>query len=510
MKNEIAVVKYITGENGSGLYLSPSDLYCLLFLYEQKLLTVKQLNTFRSFFYENKQNFNAFRNRLNKMAKLKIIKKENYYLKKKDGIELGMITIGEKGVFLLQQSGFLPEDIHYSYVSKKQFEHTLGIREVVINTIELETLEKSWMISGEKGEHTYVFNKYISNYGINNIHPFSKWANIPKIIYDNDEWGVNNYEPYNYKAERSNFFDDTLYSISPFKLKHDIQDEDHNLKPDWMFRLNNHYINIEVDTGTERIGVIESKIRRYVKLASMMPNVQHHVIFVLIDDSYQTVFDYGTRKQRALKLKEVIKKMPEFNTSNLNVVVTPMRRVQPIMYQLLKQSKKPLVKEDYYEMLIKRLNNSLTFSYTAEKLKTVESLKKHGFYQKVFLDNTFSVYHFKKKHSKNARGVLEFNAIMLNIQEGDVRAYQLLFELSKLLSNAESDKGRLVLPRDTKVFAIYPNELPQSESAINYDIFHSSTKENAVILMRAEEIFQFNPHFYDVKQRRHKLFEDFF
>ncbi|MED1568661.1 MULTISPECIES: hypothetical protein [Bacillus cereus group] len=82
MKKEDWVIKYITGKNHTGIYLGISDVYTLFFLYEQRLLTVRQLNTFFNYYHDQPMNYNALRNRLNKMCKLKIIKKDNYYLKK--------------------------------------------------------------------------------------------------------------------------------------------------------------------------------------------------------------------------------------------------------------------------------------------------------------------------------------------------------------------------------------------------------------------------------------------
>lgn len=79
MKKEDWVIKYITGKNHSGMYLGVSDVYTLFFLYEQRLLTVRQLYTFCNHYHEQPMSYNAFRNRLNNMCKLKILKRENYY-----------------------------------------------------------------------------------------------------------------------------------------------------------------------------------------------------------------------------------------------------------------------------------------------------------------------------------------------------------------------------------------------------------------------------------------------
>lgn len=76
MRKDTWILKYINGKNHSGIYLTISDIYTLLFLYEQRLLTVKQLYTFNSYFHNEPMNYNAFRNRLNKMSNLKLLKKK--------------------------------------------------------------------------------------------------------------------------------------------------------------------------------------------------------------------------------------------------------------------------------------------------------------------------------------------------------------------------------------------------------------------------------------------------
>ena len=93
-------------KNHSGIYLTISDIYTLLFLYEQRLLTVKQLYTFNSYFHNEPMNYNAFRNRLNKMSNLKLLKRKLLF-KKRYGYEMNMFTIGDKGLFILEQAGFI-------------------------------------------------------------------------------------------------------------------------------------------------------------------------------------------------------------------------------------------------------------------------------------------------------------------------------------------------------------------------------------------------------------------
>lgn len=510
MLNDKRIAKYIIGKNEKGIYLTIGDLYSLLFLYEQRLLTVSQMYKFYSFFYNQPKNFNAFRNRLNKMAKLKIIRKENYALKKKNGFELGMITISDKGVFILEQCGFIPKNQNYTFVSKRQFEHTLGIREVVLNSIELEVNRKGWILAGPTGEHTYMFSKLISKYGIDNLSPFNKWSAIPKHIYDDEDWGDNILETSEINTDHNIFKENTLYSIPPFKLIHDIEGADSDLKPDWIFRYNNHYFNIEVDTGTERGGVIESKVKRYIKLAHLMPSIQHHVIFALVDDSYQTVYEHGRKKARTQNLKEQIRRIPEFSTSKVNVVIVPIKRIQNVMFQLLQQTQNTQFNGKYFETLVKRMNNSFAFSYNGVPLNTPELLKQFGFYHKGLLNIDLPIFKFEKKDIKNARGVLEFNAIIIKMHEGSVRSAHMLIQLSNLLKRSENDNGRLVIPRNTKIFAIYNNEYLPDESSILHDTLHSAISEKHVILMRETDINQFNPQFYCVKKRGVKPFEDFF
>ncbi|MGR3779115.1 replication-relaxation family protein [Bacillus paramycoides] len=509
MRKEDWVIKYITGANHSGMYLGVSDIYTLFFLYEQRLLTVRQLHTFYNHYHEQPINYNALINRLNKMVKLRFIKKANYYLKKRHGFEMSMYSIGDKGLYILEYAGFITNRKENPHVGRRQYEHTLGVKEVVIRTIDLEIKRKGWFCS-QNGENLYVFKKLINEYGISNVSPFSRWSSIPKFIYESEEWGENENMERGARDERMYGKDDVLYSMQPFPMFKDIKDDDDNLKPDWIFRFNKHQLSIEVDTGSERNPVIVSKIKKYIRLAKLMPTIQHHVIFAIIDNSYPTISEHGSRKQRTSNLKELIREIPELATSNLQVYVTPMRRIPAVMYQVLNNARNTMNNNiDYYKQLIPRLNNSLAFSYNTNLIESKELLKDHGFYHQGFLTTNLPVYHFQKKVTQNAVGLLEFRAIVTKMIEGNVNSYKTLAELSQLLAKNNSHEGKWVFPRDTKIIAIYPNELPETESSVLHDIFHSSISDN-VILVREEDIKSFNPQFYDIRQRELKQFEDFF
>lgn len=443
------------------------------------------------------------------MCKLKILKRENYYLKKRHGFEISMYSIGDKGLYILELAGFITGGKENLYIKRKQYEHSLGVKEVVIRTIDLEIKRKGWFCS-QNGENLYVFKKLIDEYGISNVAPFSKWSSIPKFIYESEEWGTNENMGQGLKGKRMHGKDDVLYSIQPFPLFRDTKDEDDNLKPDWIFRFNKHQLNIEVDTGSERNPVIVSKIKKYIRLAKLMPTSQHHVIFAIIDNSYQTVSDHGSRKQRTSNLKELIREIPELATSNLQVYVSPMRRISAVTHQVLNHARNTMNNNiDYHKQLIQRLNNSLAFSYNTSLIESEEQLKEHGFYHQGFLKTNLPVYYFQKKVTQNAVGLLEFRAIVTKMIESNVISYKTLAELSQLLAKNNSHEGKWVLPRDTKIIAIYPNDLPETESSVLHDIFHSSISEN-VILVREEDIKQFDPQFYDIRQRELKQFEDFF
>lgn len=509
MKREDWIIKYITDKNHTGMYMGVSDLYTLFFLYEQKLLTVKQMNTFYNYYHEKPMHYNAFRNRLNKMYKLKIIRKDNYYLKKRHGYEMSMYSIGEKGLYILKHAGFINWDKENIYVGKRQYEHTLGIKEAVLRTIDLEIKRKGWFLS-QDGENIYVFKKFIDDYGLNNIAPFSKWSSIPKYIYESEDWGENEIVGRAARGERMYSKSDVLYSIQPFPLFKEIQEDEDNLKPDWIFRFNKHQLNLEIDSGAEKNKIIINKIKRYIRLTQLMPTIQHHVIFAIIDNSYPTVSEHGARKQRTSNLKDLIRSIPELSTSTLQVYVTPMKRVSPVMYQILSYA--GLEKDDnfeYHKQIIQRLNSSLSFSYNSNLLSTEVELREHGFFHQGFQNTKLPVYHFQKKNNQNATGLLEFWGIVTRMIEGNVNNFKMLVELSQLLAKNNSYEGKWVLPRDTKIIAIYPKELNETESSILHDIFHSSISNN-VILMREEDIKQFNPQFYDIKQRELRMFEDFF
>lgn len=69
-------VKYIVGENDRGVYFNRSDIFTVLFLYEQRTVSQIQLRKFYELISGEPISRTTFSSKLTKWAKMKLIKKK--------------------------------------------------------------------------------------------------------------------------------------------------------------------------------------------------------------------------------------------------------------------------------------------------------------------------------------------------------------------------------------------------------------------------------------------------
>lgn len=122
----------------------------------------------------------------------------------------------------------------------------------------------------------------------------------------------------------------SLYSM-PFVFR-----EKENIKPDWVFKINDWYYDIEFDIGTEGTKEIHNKLSNYVELAKARPDEKHHLFIVLIDNvdkkfKYQYK-KYGiNRSVRISNLKKIALSLNVQSQSNLKITIAQTSRAHLIL-----------------------------------------------------------------------------------------------------------------------------------------------------------------------------------
>lgn len=234
--------KLETGINRKGVWIKDYEMEMLYLLYNQGLLTSKQLYSF----VENIQgiHYNSFLKRLVRFAKAGLIVEHKYSLGQK-GFYYKYYRIGTKGVQVLVDTEKISGKIkgNISRLSRmKNINHYLATQEIVLHSL------------------VEAFKNNLSLYSLN---------------------------PFDYP-----YLDETT--------------EDHLIIPDWIVKNGEIVLNVELDTGSETNTVLVEKIRKYIQVAKNNPEQKHNVFIAVLDESYRSRFSYGQRMKRVGNLKQSI------------------------------------------------------------------------------------------------------------------------------------------------------------------------------------------------------------
>ncbi|WP_078557280.1 replication-relaxation family protein [Bacillus alkalicellulosilyticus] len=256
--------RYKFGPNNQGAMLSNNDLKLLQFLANQRLLTVNQLYKV----YKDKITINSFRVKLYRWGMKELIVPHQYSLGQ-DGFYFNYFRIGYRAVEILIREGMLPNSWEGFQIKKisnvKNVDHFLATQELVVNTIHaLEEKEKN----------------------LESLHPYEN----PYL--DNEE-------------------------IEPSKI----------IIPDWILRVENRYLNIELDTGEEPTKEIFEKVERYAKLCKQNSHQEHVVLIAILDGSFKTRKAYSEDRSRRIgNLKKMFMSYKDLSLSNFSIYILPLSR----------------------------------------------------------------------------------------------------------------------------------------------------------------------------------------
>lgn len=267
---------FYIGANRRRISFQEYELDLLYRVFKSRLLTTSQM--YRWIGAEDRLYYESFCYRLSKLTENSILERRVYPLGQK-GFRYNYYGIGTKGKEVLLSSGYITPDTklydQYRVIGSNQLDHYLATQEVVISTL-----------------------LRLKSEGVE---------------------GVEDYSPYDYP-----YLDGT--ADSPDKKY---------VVPDWIMKKGDTFLNIELDTGTEKLEMIQEKVQGYIRLANSRQTENHIVLFVVLDDSFPSRHSYSDRYRRIGNMKQSLVNSRDIQTPNLDVYVVSLSRASDFAYRLL-------------------------------------------------------------------------------------------------------------------------------------------------------------------------------
>src|SRR5690606_16551188 len=99
----------------------------------------------------------------------------------------------------------------------------------------------------------------------------------------------------------------------------------------------NHFLNIEIDTGDQKHDVLKDKISNYIQLAEKYPEQKHSVMFVVVDERLPVVeVKHKNRDKRVGNIKQtIIEQIEQLSFKDLDFYVVSLYRAHKIAAKVL-------------------------------------------------------------------------------------------------------------------------------------------------------------------------------
>lgn len=360
--------------------------------------------------------------KLKRWRKLNVVHSKNYM-----NNPFGMIyyRIGRQGVKILENEEMIPKgDTSYKeiMVPTANTDHFFATRDVVIRTL----------VEFKKNKRNIVSH-----------HP----STLPYLEKDSD----------------------------PFPL----------VVPDWILSNEFGFLNIELDTGSESLSMIEEKIGKYAKYASQRPDEIYHVLLVVLDDTDKALRykkEYGMdRSRRIASVKDSIIRANVHVHSNLFFYVVSMNRAIQVASNIM-TGIYPISAEERsreIEAIISLLEMNITFEYEIVRLNEDE------FYLPDVDRSLYADSHLLFKSKNSSKG----HVVLINImEEGSVKCLDQIEYLNRL-RNEKRFKAKTEV---NKILAIYrKNEELQND--------HLGKQLNHIMFGTSQQLannFEQSPMFY--------------
>lgn len=455
-------VHFIYNNKGQRVELGYAEIQTLLFLNEHSFLSQPQLLEFYSFVQVAHPA--TFRKKTSKWLEAGLIKKKATSIQ--NGHSVVIISLAGAGLTVLKKLGYIKENIRVKTPSFSNIDHSLAIRQTVLDILYNHRRITNAQIYYAKGLY-YV-----------GIQPniFFNTLTEPVLIYKTKQLGedrLNHFKKYD--GTLQNYKNSLLTSINPYKEK----DEHTVIIADWLFEVQDQYLHIEVDCGNEQIRKSKSGHDTSFegKLSRLQPQLEkkgidpstYHVLFIMVDNRNDAVLTqiHPTRVTRIANVKQEMARFANFTEWKFEIYVIRFSRTKGFLQNFFRKitelaaDKGSLINQLIDAFLQK---DELQFSdWELGFLKKGPLLKKYIFLDRGYVPEKILVY----KQPQNSTYQL---LIPFFMEEGNVKITEQLAELADSLNRTYH--GGV----STKILVIYPDA-----SELAYDVIRKNKKIRRMI-----------------------------
>lgn len=392
--NDLEKKKFIKGMNRKGVELTQVELKMLSFLFEQNMLRGEDLYAFLTNHLSITKK--SFGNKMARWRNYDVVHGQKVRVGQ-DGFAFYIYQLGKWGAEILVNEGMIPESALPIKIQngyeRKQLSHLFGTKQLVLDAV-LHCEE----------DKIESFNPYDKTYHelVNKVEP--------KFIV-----------------------------------------------PDWVLRSEDRYVYIEVDSGSERLQVIENKVKKYIELSLKYPERNHIVLFSVIEEKDVFFSPSEEQKQRQVRIDNMKQKLYQLHNllqNNLSVYVLHSSRASEVIPQLL-SGDKPLP-VSYVDMELDTTWSILDQhnEYFAFELNSIsdKDVYLHDVDHSLYADRVYEVVH--------PLGNFKEIVLFIVLDEGNVQVYERLQYLSTAID------GNHFKQKVHKIIGIYPDKEQRSNDVI--------------------------------------------
>lgn len=488
MENEILIEYKI--DNKQGLRLRRADVETLLFLFEEKVLSQKQLYRFYSLFVQQGIHYDSFKKRISKFIRLGLIKNYKYIVKnKRHGVRMNMLQLTEKGHWLLVTANFLKSD--FTEITNNRLDRTLASKEILLHFLEEQSQNKGYFISAAT-QNLYLTTKYTelidgfiaSSYLKSVDQPIKIHANQYPTLFVNskpliDVSNLNNGLFFNIEQKSFN-----SVSISDGVL---VVDQ-HPILVEIDFGHKTIIKNTELNRGSEEEAAKVPKVQeRILSLVNDISNSDEAtILYVYVDDAILFRRYYGEKNNRIHTFKKhFIDVLDNEEKSNFigkdkqtNLFVCSLSRSENVTGTILKYIRGELLEERLIDKTFIAFHQFIEQVEAKQKQFTnIQHVKPLNDGQDLIIFKELNIKHVF--HLKQTEYIDAF-FIPLVMYEGNFQCQQQLHFLSQQF---KKNKEKLGLPKESRILAIYHNA-----ESMEHDICRDDIEFEEVIFCNLEEL----------------------
>ncbi|WP_062355038.1 replication-relaxation family protein [Bacillus kwashiorkori] len=317
------------------LELTKSDLKLLVFLEQQRMLTLKQLYQAAKHLIEMNITEYSFKNRIRKFEDYQLIRGE-HYSEGFNGERFKFLCIGSKAVDLLIENNLLDSTYNkpkiYKFNQKKNLMHFLFTQQAAINILTYLNTEVVRDPNTDEIKYSILYDLTSFSHSPATF-PYTEWIKKDKNLHRQNNGA------YHAKVAKYMTVNKTGTKINGATMT--------IVKPDWIIELKGSrksrdaIINIELDMGTEPIETLVQKVFKYAILAKKNPDVLHIMNIVIADNSFsnRSTLNNGIKRRENI-MKQFASDAAVANLaiqSGLKVVVSILEQNDETIYKALRK-----------------------------------------------------------------------------------------------------------------------------------------------------------------------------